>query len=100
VTFLTYGSGEDFVLQRQVLTFLQVPSVVTRRVHSETGLGENNGDLLEDDLCLGIRSGRRGQRRPRTSFHRLGQERGRILGMGKKNPILVLASGDDPQFAM
>jgi len=37
---------------------------------------------------------------PRTCGHRLAQERGRILGMGKENPVLVLASGDDPQFAM
>src|ERR1700736_4733920 len=29
-----------------------------------------------------------------------GQDRGRILGMGKESPVLVLASGDDPQFAM
>src|ERR1700732_4131645 len=29
-----------------------------------------------------------------------GQDRGRILGMGKENPLLVLAAGDDPQFAM
>ena len=48
----------------------------------------------------GICSGRHGQRRPRTCGHRLGQERGRMLGMGKENPVLVVASGDDPQFAM
>jgi phosphoglycerate dehydrogenase-like enzyme len=35
-----------------------------------------------------------------TSGRRLGQEGGRILGMGKENPVLVLASEDDPQFAM
>ena len=60
----------------------------------------DRGCFPEADFWSGIRSGRHGQRRPRTSGHRLGQERGRILGMGKENPVLVLASGDDPQFAM
>jgi phosphoglycerate dehydrogenase-like enzyme len=40
------------------------------------------------------------RRRPRNFDHRLEKGRGRILSMEKKNPVLVLASGYDPQFAM
>jgi phosphoglycerate dehydrogenase-like enzyme len=34
------------------------------------------------------------------SDEQAGQERGRILGMGNENPVPVLASEDDPRFAM
>ena len=37
---------------------------------------------------------------PVGAGYRPGQERDRILGMGKENSVLVLASGGDPQFAM